>query len=61
MASCADLFIVQMQDYLGLDSSTRMNTPGEQCGNWSWRMKKGAATPALAKKIFAMAKMYERA
>lgn len=61
MASRADLFIAQMQDYLGLDSSTRMNTPGEQCGNWSWRMKKGAATPALAKKIFAMAKMYERA
>ena len=61
MSSRADLFIAQMQDYLGLDSSTRMNTPGEQCGNWSWRMKKGAATPALAKKIFAMAKMYERA
>ena len=61
MSSRADLFIAQMQDYLGLDSSTRMNTPGEQCGNWSWRMKKGATTPALAKKIFAMAKMYERA
>ena len=61
MASRADLFIAQMQDYLGLDSDARMNTPGEQCGNWSWRMKKGAATPALAKKISATAKMYERA
>ena len=60
MSSVADLFIMQMQDCLGLGSEARMNTPGEQCGNWSWRMEKNAATPALAKKLFAMTKMYGR-
>jgi 4-alpha-glucanotransferase len=27
-----------MQDVLGLDSDTRMNTPATSNGNWSWRM-----------------------
>ncbi len=59
-SSVADVFIAQMQDYLLLGSEARMNTPGKQCGNWSWRMKKGAATQALAKKIRAIAALYER-
>lgn len=45
------LFIVQMQDVLELDGSARMNTPGTDCGNWRWRMKPDALTPALAKKL----------
>ncbi|NND72429.1 MAG: 4-alpha-glucanotransferase [Rhodothermales bacterium] len=39
MASVADLAIVPVQDMLGLDSSSRMNTPGKTDGNWVWRLK----------------------
>jgi 4-alpha-glucanotransferase len=37
MRSVARLFIVPMQDILGLGSADRMNTPGTSWGNWSWR------------------------
>jgi len=60
MSSVADLFVAQMQDYLGLDNAARMNTPGLAEGNWQWRMKADALTPALAKKIAAMTRLYDR-
>ncbi len=61
MASVADLFITQMQDYLELGEGARINTPGIAEGNWKWRMKEGAATDKLAEKIKSMAKLYGRA
>ena len=60
MGSVADLFIAQMQDYLGLDNTARMNTPGVAEGNWQWRMGADALTPALAKKIAKLTKLYDR-
>lgn len=60
MSSVANLFIAQMQDYLELDNTARMNTPGSTEGNWLWRMKEGAITPDLTAKIAAMTKMYDR-
>ncbi len=51
MSSVSRLFVAQMQDYLGLDNTARMNTPGEPAGNWQWRMLPDEASPALAKKI----------
>ena len=60
MGSVADLFIAQMQDYLGLGAAARINTPGTDTGNWHWRMQKGAADKALAKKIAGITEMYER-
>lgn len=38
MESCSDLFIVTVQDLLGLSGAGRINTPGTFCGNWTWRM-----------------------
>lgn len=32
----ASLAVIPLQDYLGLDSSARMNTPGTVEGNWQW-------------------------
>jgi len=49
--SVANLFVAQMQDYLGLGGEARVNTPGVAKGNWVWRMLPGAATPELAKEI----------
>jgi len=60
MSSVADLFIAQMQDYLGLGAESRMNTPGILGGNWQWRLKKGQITPELTKKIAETAQLYGR-
>lgn len=60
MGSVADLFIAQMQDYLGLGAEARMNQPGTTAGNWRWRMAPGAASPALARRIARYTWMYGR-
>ncbi len=39
MASVAHTFIAPMQDILGLGKEARMNTPGQQGGNWQWRLQ----------------------
>jgi 4-alpha-glucanotransferase len=36
-ASSAMMAIAPMQDVLGLDTQSRMNTPGTANGNWDWR------------------------
>ncbi len=59
--SVAELFIAQMQDYLGLDSGGRMNTPGTLGGNnWRWRLLPGEFTDELAEKIGGMTALYGR-
>ena len=60
MSSTADLFVSQVQDWLELGSEARINTPGTPAGNWQWRLVKGELTPALAKEIKAMTKLYGR-
>jgi 4-alpha-glucanotransferase len=50
-----------MQDYLGLDSTARMNIPGTIGGrNWRWRMLPGEANEPLADRIAAMTQLYGR-
>ena len=61
MASVADLFVAQMQDYLGLDEKSRTNTPGTVGGNWEWRLKKDEASKELAKRIALLTENYGRA
>ncbi len=61
MRSVADTFIAQMQDYLELGAEGRMNEPGTCDGsNWTWRVEESMLTPALAKKLARMTKLYER-
>jgi 4-alpha-glucanotransferase len=36
--SVAEIAIVPAQDILGLGSDARMNTPGKEVDNWSWRL-----------------------
>lgn len=38
MSTKADLAIAPMQDFLGLGSDTRINTPGTTANNWRWRV-----------------------
>ncbi|MBZ0291267.1 MAG: 4-alpha-glucanotransferase [Anaerolineae bacterium] len=37
MMSVAHTFVAPMQDILSLGSEARMNTPGVESGNWTWR------------------------
>ena len=60
MASCSDMCVIPMQDYLDLGAEARMNFPGKPSGNWTWRMKADALTPALAEKINKLTKLYGR-
>ena len=60
MATPSKLFVMQMQDVLELGPWARMNTPGRADGNWQWRMKPGAATPELAKRIKKITRLYRR-
>ena len=61
MASVADTFIAQMQDYLELGAEARMNEPGTvSAENWSWRVEESMLTDELADKIARMTKLYER-
>ena len=58
--SKAQTVIIQMQDYLFLDSHARMNTPSTLGGNWLWRMKQDAITPKIKKDIIELTKRYNR-
>ena len=60
MSTCADLFVMQMQDILELDGRARMNTPGTPTGNWRWRMLPDAATKELAKKLQLYTRTFRR-
>ena len=61
LASVSDICIIQMQDYLNLGASARMNFPGTlSISNWTWRAKDGMINQDLAKKIRELAALYAR-
>lgn len=60
-ASVADLAVIPMQDFLGKDSSARINTPSTLGNNWQWRMKEGELTRELAEEIRKITALYGRA
>jgi 4-alpha-glucanotransferase len=59
-SSRAVLAMVPAQDVLGLGSESRMNRPGISEGNWSWRLNRGALTPALAARLRRLAESHGR-
>jgi 4-alpha-glucanotransferase len=59
-SSRAALAIAPAQDVLGLGSEARMNRPGMTRGNWSWRLERGALTPALARRLRGLAERHGR-
>lgn len=59
-SSVAGMAIVPLQDFLGLGSDARMNTPSLSDGNWGWRFSPGALTDKLAEKIAALAWISDR-
>lgn len=49
--SQARLAIVPMQDFLGLDSFARLNTPGTTSNNWRWRVTEGQLSPEFCQSV----------
>jgi 4-alpha-glucanotransferase len=50
----ARLAMIPMQDFLGLDSTARLNTPGTTSGNWRWRLTGDQLTPQVGASIRGM-------
>lgn len=61
LASVADTAIIPLQDYLGLGSNARINTPSTLGGNWEWRVEKEAFTDELKGEMLELAQLYGRA
>ena len=59
-SSVANMAIAPIQDFLGLGSEARINTPGLASGNWQWRLKEGVLTDELVERIAKLTKVYSR-
>lgn len=60
MSSVANLAVIPIQDYLGLGSAARINTPSTLGGNWVWQADEDFFDEVLAEKIFDVTKIYGR-
>src|SRR5258708_28990202 len=60
MASPAGTVMVPLQDILGLGSEARMNLPASTKGNWHWRFRDGAITPAMLVRLKLLTVLYDR-
>jgi 4-alpha-glucanotransferase len=60
MSSIAELSIISVQDLLGLDQFSRMNTPASVEDNWLWRLKKKQLHKRNAKDLLNWTKIYGR-
>jgi 4-alpha-glucanotransferase len=60
IASVGNTVIIPMQDALGLGPEHRMNYPGSESGNWEWRMRPQALSPALARRLRTLSETYHR-
>src|SRR5215210_578956 len=58
--SVAALAVVPLQDLLDLGSAARMNTPGQEWGNWTWRFRAAALTDALGQRLRELTELYGR-
>ncbi|MBN2346608.1 MAG: 4-alpha-glucanotransferase [Candidatus Aminicenantes bacterium] len=60
MQSVARLAVFPVQDVLGYDGRFRMNIPGRGDGNWRWRLRPGALSPELGRRLLHLTRLYER-
>jgi len=60
LASVAERAVIPLQDYLGLGSEARMNTPSIPSGNWRWKVRKSQLTKNLASRMKILAELYGR-
>ena len=59
-AAVSDICIIPMQDYLGLGSEARINTPSVLGDNWKWRLLPGQINGELLSEIRQICRLYGR-
>lgn len=60
MRSAGRVFIMPMQDVLGLGAAARLNTPGKSAGNWTWRMPQDALERPAKETLLHITRLYQR-
>jgi 4-alpha-glucanotransferase len=60
LSSVAKLAVIPIQDYLGLGSEARINTPSTLGNNWHWRLYSNELDSNLAQRVEHMTKLYGR-
>ena len=60
LASVANTAIVPVQDALGLGTTARMNLPGTEQHNWSWRLQPQQLRPHLSEQLSTLTRTYGR-
>jgi 4-alpha-glucanotransferase len=60
LASVANTTIVPVQDVLGLGTTARMNLPGTEQHNWSWRLQPQQLRPHLSEQLSILTRTYGR-
>lgn len=60
MMSCAHTFVATMQDVLNLGEHARMNTPGIEHGNWTWRFEEAAFEDLARERLGHFTWLYQR-
>lgn len=60
LLSSADVAIIPIADYLGLEKEGRINTPSTLGNNWKWKMKKEALTEGIICDMKHLAKLSKR-
>jgi 4-alpha-glucanotransferase len=60
-STAAGIAIAPLQDYLGLGSDARINTPGTSAGNWRWRVIDAQLSPDICDNIASMVNASGRA
>ncbi|MBE6811205.1 MAG: 4-alpha-glucanotransferase [Ruminococcaceae bacterium] len=60
MSSVADTCVIPMADFMGLDSTARINTPSTLGENWTWRIDGGCINNWLANIIKENTRLYGR-
>ena len=61
LGSPADTAISPLQDVLGLGSEARMNVPGREWGNWTWRFRWEQLTPMIEDRLEGLTRRSGRA
>ena len=60
LGSVADLAVIPVQDYLGFDTSARINEPSTLGKNWRWRMSREDLNEDTVKRCRRLAGIYGR-
>ena len=60
MSSSADTAVFPLQDILSLSSEGRMNTPGTDSGNWTWRFKSDDLKDEYCQSLKYLNKIFKR-